>query len=184
MSTNTDIVTIQALRDQLLIREQQLAVLIANAKNSESIASNIHKISLSMLAQRSASAVPVAGLEAMAHWFGLQDSAVRLWGVDPVFAQLPYAAPVGDDVITFANGLRQPYCGPNHAFSMVDWLARPVGSLAMMALRITPNAPAFGLLVIGHESDTHFASDKSTDLLAQLGQVFSAGLGRLLPNNA
>ena len=172
--------TLEALRDQLAIRERELQQLLANARNSESIAANIHKITLSMLAQRSASAVPVAGLAAMAHWFGLQDAAIRLWGVDPVFASLPYAAPVSDDVRTFANGLKQPYCGVNQDFSMVDWLARPVGSLAMLALRITPNAPAFGLLVIGHESAAHFSSDKSTDLLNQLGQVFSAGLGRLL----
>ena len=173
--------TIEALRDQLAIREQQLAILIERAKNSESIATNIHKITLSMVAQRSASSVPVAGLEAMAHWFGLQDSAIRVWGVDPAFSSLPFAAPVDQSLLTFANGLKQPYCGPNHDFSVVNWLSRPVGSLAILALRVTPNAPAFGLLVIGHESATHFSADKSTDLLAQLGQVFSAGLGRLLP---
>ena len=175
--------TLAALRDQLAIREQQLSTLIANAKNSETIAKGIHNITLSMVAQRSASSVPVAGLEAMAHWFGLQDSALRIWGADKIFAQLPWCVPVADEIKVFTNGLRQPYCGPDRDFAAVNWLARPVGSLAMLALRVTPNAPAFGLLVIGHEDPAHFSVDKSTDLLAQLGQVFSAGMGRMMPND-
>jgi uncharacterized protein YigA (DUF484 family) len=50
-----------------------------------------------------------------------------------------------------------------------------------MALRVTPNASAFGLFIIGSQDPARFTRDKSTDLLAQLGQVFSASYGRMLP---
>jgi uncharacterized protein YigA (DUF484 family) len=117
----------------------------------------------------------------LGHVFALQDSAFRLWGTESIYEKMDCNEPVDEDVKTFADGLKQPYCGPALDFAALKWLQRDVGSLAMMALRVTPNAKAFGLMVIGSQDPNHFTADKSTDFLAQLGQVFSASMGRMLP---
>lgn len=172
---------VHALREQVAMHEAQLSTLLDNARNSETIAKGMHTLTLCLLAQRTVSGLPLAGQEALGHVFGLQDSAFRLWGTEAVYAKLPCNEAVDDDVKTFADGLKQPYCGPAALFTALQWLERDVASVAMMALRVTPNAKAFGLMVIGSQDPNHFTPDKSTDLLAQLGQVFSASLGRMLP---
>jgi uncharacterized protein len=172
---------VAVLRRQLAMHENQLQLLLKNAKNSETIAKGLHTLTLSLLAQRTVARLPDAGLDALAHVFGLQDTAVRLWGTEPLYAKLACNAPVSKDIKTLADGLSQPYCGPNANFSALQWLVRDVASVAMVALRVTPNAPAFGLLVIGSQDPAHFTRDKSTDFLAQIGHVFSASLGRMLP---
>jgi uncharacterized protein len=172
---------VQALRERLALHETQLDTLLANARNSESIAKGVHMVTLSLLAQRSVRELPLVGLEALAHVFGLQDSAVRVWGAKEVYEKMECNKPVSEDIKTFADGLKEPYCGPNANFSAVQWLDRNVASVAMIALRVTPNGKAFGLLVIGSLDPMHFSSEKSTDFLAQLGHVFSASLGRMLP---
>ncbi len=170
-----------ALREQVLMHEAQLEKLLANARNSEAITKGMHTLTLSMLAQRTVSGLPLAGQEALGHVFGLQDSAYRLWGTEPLYAKLACNQVVSGDIKVFADSLKQPYCGPADDFAALQWLQRPVASVAMLALRVTPNAKAFGLMVIGSQNPKHFSPDKSTDLLAQLGQVFSASLGRMLP---
>ena len=172
---------VHVLREQLLQYESQLAQLLTNARNSETIAKGMHTLTLSLLAQRTVSGLPLAGEEALGHVFGLQDSAYRLWGTEALYAKLACNAPVHGDVKTFADSLKQPYCGPANDFAALQWLQRGVASVALIALRVTPNAKAFGLMVIGSQDAHHFTVDKSTDLLAQLGQVFSASLGRMLP---
>jgi uncharacterized protein YigA (DUF484 family) len=172
---------VNALREQVLMHETQLTKLLANARNSETITKGMHTLTLSLLAQRTVSGLPLAGQEALGHVFGLQDSAYRLWGTEPLYAKLVCNETVDDDIKTFADGLKQPYCGPSGQFRPLQWLQRDVASVAMVALRVTPNAKAFGLMVIGSQNPSHFTPDKSTDLLAQMGQVFSASLGRMLP---
>jgi uncharacterized protein YigA (DUF484 family) len=172
---------VRTLREQLSMHEAQLNTLLANARNSESIAKGLHTVTLSLLAQRSVRRLPMAGQEALAHVFGLQDSAVRLWGTEALYETMPCNQAVGEDIKTFADGLKQPYSGPNANFSVTHWLERKAASLAMVALRVTPNSPAFGLLVIGSPDPNHFTLDKSTDFLAQLGHIYSASLGRMLP---
>jgi uncharacterized protein len=184
VGTNT--VSLQAkqvtvLREQIAMHETQLEALLANARNSETIAKGMHTLTLSLLAQRMVMELPLAGEEALGHVFGLQDSAVRLWGTTPTYASVACNQAVDEDVKTFADGLKQPYCGPVGQFTATHWLERPVASMAMIALRVTPNAKAFGLMVIGSQDAAHFTADKSTDFLVQLGQVFSASLGRMLP---
>jgi uncharacterized protein len=172
---------VQALREQVAMHEVQLATLLANARNSEHIAKGMHTLTLSLLAQRTVSGLPLAGQEALGHVFGLQDSAYRLWGTESTYAKLECNRVVSGEIKLFADSLKQPYCGPAADFAALQWLQRDVASVAMLALRVTPNAKAFGLMVIGSQDPDHFSLDKSTDLLAQLGHVFSASLGRMLP---
>jgi uncharacterized protein len=185
-TVGTNTISLQAkqvnvLRQSLNANEQRLEILLRNAKNNELIAKGLHQIILCLLAQRSVSDLLEAAQESIAHVFGLQDTAVRLWGTEAIYYKQVCNQAVEDDIQTFANGLKSPYCGTNTHFSATAWLSRPVASLGMVALRVTPNAQAFGLFVIGSQDAQHFTRDKNTDFLAQLGQVLSASLGRMLP---
>jgi uncharacterized protein YigA (DUF484 family) len=142
-------------------------------------------LTLSLLAQRSALYIPDAVTDTVAHVFGLQQVALRLWGVLEPYATLECAQPVTDDVRTFTDGLTRPYCGPNAGFSAVGWLPQyaqaPIKSVALVALRTTPNSPAFGLAVLGSEDAQRFTRSHDTSVLDLIGQVMSAALGRLMP---
>jgi uncharacterized protein YigA (DUF484 family) len=172
---------VNALRQTVILHESQLTMLLNNARNNESIAQGLHQITLCLLAQRSVGALLEAAQESIAHVFGLQDTAFRLWGTEPLYHSIACNQLVSEDVKTFADGLKQPYCGSNVNFRVTEWLPREVASLAIVALRVTPNSQAFGLMLIGSQDAMHFTADKSTDFLVQLGQIMSASLGRMLP---
>jgi uncharacterized protein len=172
---------IDLLKQSLLDNNQQLEQLLKHAKANEEIAQKLHQITLCLLAQRSVALIANAAQEAVAHVFGLQDTAIRVWGAEDIYQDLVCNQAVSEDIKTFADGLKHPYCGVYAQFSVVDWLPRPVESLGIIALRVTPNAKAFGLFVIGSQDKHHFSVHKSTDFLVQLGQILSASLGRMLP---
>jgi uncharacterized protein len=172
---------VNVLKQTLSDNVSRLEQLLSHAKANEDIAQRLHQITLCLLAQRSVAAITDAAQEAIAHVFGLQDTAIRVWGTENLYHDLPCNQPVSEDIKTFADGLKQPYCGAYAPFSATEWLSRPVASLGIIALRVTPNAKAFGLFVIGSQDKEHFSVNKGTDFLVQLGQIFSASLGRMLP---
>jgi uncharacterized protein len=176
----------QLLRAQNNEQQERLNAFVANAQASEAIVRKLHTLSLSLLAQRSALHIPEAVMDTVAHVFGLQQVAIRLWGVLAPYEHLPCAQPVDDTTLTFTDGLRKPYCGPNAGFSAVQWLPalaeHPIKSVALVALRTTPQSPAFGLVVLGSMDSQRFTREHDTTVLDLIGQVMSAALGRLMPD--
>lgn len=177
---------VQILRAQNGSQQTQINEFIANAQSSEAIVRKLHALSLSLLAQRSARHIPDAVVDTVAHVFGLQQVAMRLWGVLEPYASLACAQAVESSVHTFTEGLRKPYCGPNAGFSAVQWLPAvdeyPIKSVAMIALRTTPQSPAFGLAVLGSADGQRFTRAHDTTALDLIGQVIGAALGRLMPD--
>ena len=175
----------QLLRVQNAELQERLSEFIANAQASEAIVRKLHTLSLSLMAQRSALYIPDAVVDTVAHVFGLQQVAIRLWGVLAPYEALPCAQAVDDAAHTFTDGLRKPYCGPNAGFSAVQWLPavaeHPIKSVALLALRATPQSPAFGLAVLGSADAQRFTREHDTAVLDLIGQVMSAALGRLMP---
>lgn len=164
---------------------ERLAEFVSNAGASEVIVRKLHTLSLSLMAQRSAAYIPEAVMDTVAHVFGLQQVAIRLWGVLAPYEHLPCAQSVDDAAHTFTDGLRKPYCGPNAGFSAVQWLPavaeHPIKSLALLAMRTTPQSPAFGLVVLGSADAQRFTREHDTAVLDLIAQVLSAALGRLMP---
>ena len=63
--------------------------------------------------------------------------------------------------------------------------ANTTESIALIALRdpsAGPEAPAFGLLVMGSPDPRRFHEGMATDFLSQIGTLGSAALSRLLPH--
>jgi uncharacterized protein YigA (DUF484 family) len=117
------------------------------------------------------------------HQFQIPQAAIRVWGGAEVFATLPFAGAIGDDVKTFASSLSTPYCGVNTGFEAVQWLDAPAQalSLALIPLHHESQRGAFGLLVLASPDPTRYTADMGTEFLARIGEVASAALTRLLP---
>ena len=116
------------------------------------------------------------------HQFLIPQAGIRVWGTAHAPTDLAFAQPVGDDAKSFAASLGVPYCGVNAGFEAAQWLDDPstVMSLALIPLRGGPDAPAFGMLVLGSPDPTRYSADMGTDFLARVGDIASAGLARLL----
>lgn len=101
--------------------------------------------------------------------------------------EAPWAAPVSEDLRRFASSLSEPYCGINEGFEAAQWLDASKGqaaSLAMIPLRRPGADAAFGLLVLGSPDATRYSADMGTEFLVSVGEVSSAALARLLPQDA
>lgn len=86
------------------------------------------------------------------------------------------------DVITLANGMMQPFCGPNADFQAASWL--PDGgagtrSIALLPLRKGVDPNAFGLIVLGSADADRFRSGMGTAFLERIAEIASAALSRL-----
>jgi hypothetical protein len=171
------------LRDKIRALELRVADLIRNGHDNTAIADKLHGWIFGLLRARDPAQLPLDMARNLELCFSVPQVALRVWGVDAPWAHLPFAQGCSDDVRTFASSLLQPYCGANPGLEAAGWLADPasVQSLALVALRDEPGAPAFGLLVLGSPDASRFQADMGTDFLERIGELASVALGRLRP---
>ncbi len=176
----------ELLRDKIRGLEQRVAELIRHAQDNTAIADKLHGWIFSLLRTQDTAHLPQTMARHLELCFALPQAALRVWGVDDRWASEPFAQGCGHDVQAFATSLLQPYCGTNPGLEAVGWLAQPgdVQSLALVALRDEPGAPAFGLLVLGSPDPARFQADMGTDFLERIGELASVALGRLRPATA
>ena len=170
---------IMTLRDRLRDFEFRFAQLVRNAALNEITTSKLIDWCARMLAEQSPLRLPGEITLGLAEHFNLQEIGLRLWGLD-----LPaegVGEPVPDDVRVFADSLAAPYCGTDTQFAAAAWLAAKPASLAIVALRNGPKAPAFGLLVLGSDDPDRFAPEMGTAFLETVARLASAALQRLIP---
>ena len=74
----------------------------------------------------------------------------------------------------------------NSGFEAARWLPEPATamSVALVPLRSAPSEPAFGMVVLASPDPQRFQADMGTDFLAQIGDLASAALTRLLPHSS
>ena len=171
---------IEMLRDKMRALEHRLAELMRNAADNEILSARLLAWARALLQQTDPAALPTTLVQQLRDGFDLPLAALRIWGVRPEYAGLAEAAPVGDDIPVLASSLSQPFCGANAGFEAARWLASPPQSLALVALRLDSQAPAFGLLVLGSPQSDRFTADMGTEFLARAGEVASAALAGLL----
>jgi uncharacterized protein YigA (DUF484 family) len=92
-----------------------------------------------------------------------------------------YGEPVTQDVRTFTDSLKTPYCGTDTEFEAAGWLDAKPKSLALVPLRLEADGPAVGLLVLGSDDAERFTPEMGTTFLESIGQLASAALHRLNP---
>jgi uncharacterized protein len=154
------------------------------------------------IAQRDPYTLPATISEGLCDVFDVPHAALRVWDIDEAFRQADFARQVGEEVRIFATSLDAPYCGANTGFAAAQWLGASnsasavsssgasdakaeIQSVALIALRDPqggPDAPVFGLLVMGSPDPRRFHDGMATDFLSQIGALSSAALSRLLPH--
>ena len=173
----------QMLRDKIKGLEYKIIEMIRHGQENVAIADRLHRWTRAILLTGNAAELPDIVVRELQEEFLIPQAALRVWGAADAFGHLPFAAPVSDEVKTFAGSLALPYCGVNADFEAAQWLpdAAHVLSLALIPLRHGAQTGAFGMLVLGSPDATRYTADMGTEFLARVGEIASAGLSRLLP---
>jgi uncharacterized protein YigA (DUF484 family) len=173
----------EMLRDKIKGLERQIVEMVRHGQDNVAIADRLHRWTRALIAHRQRRRPARRAGQRAAHQFQIPQAVIRVWGGADVFASLPFARAIGDDVRTFASSLATPYCGVNTGFEAVNWLDEPAQalSLALIPLHHESQSGAFGLLVLASPDPTRYSADMGTEFLARIGEVASAALTRLLP---
>lgn len=171
---------ILTLRERNRELEWRLNELVRNATANESIGSHLAKWCSRMLSENDAQRVPGEIALGLAEQFELNHVALRLWNLSEL-APTGYGEPTSQDVRTFTDSLKTPYCGTDTDFEAAGWLDSKPKSLALVPLRLEADGPAVGLLVLGSDDPERFTPEMGTAFLESIGQLASAALHRLNP---
>ncbi len=171
---------ILTLRERNRELEWRLNELVRNATANESIGSHLAKWCSRLLSENDAQRVPGEIALGLAEQFELNHVALRLWNLSDL-APTGYGEPTSQDVRTFTDSLKTPYCGTDTDFEAAGWLDSKPKSLALVPLRLEADGPAVGLLVLGSDDPERFTPEMGTTFLESIGQLASAALHRLNP---
>ena len=169
------------LREKIKALETRVVEMIRHAQDNLVIAGKMHGWTRVLLQTAQAGDIPAAIIAGLASEFGMPQAAIRVWAVSSRYADEPYVMGPGSDVQTFAASLALPYCGINAGFEAAGWLPEPAlaESLALIPLRIAPDAPVLGLLVLASPDAQRFHAGMGTEFLERLGEMAAAALSRL-----
>lgn len=198
---------IEMLREKNRLLERRLSELVRYGHENDDYAVKFDRWVTRLLAARDVTMLPEAICDGLREIFDVPMAALRVWGVDSAYADLPAAQAAGAEIERFTDSLGTPYCGANRAqtlravemgettpsadtgFAAAAWLsergdAANVESIALIPLRTPDAAPsthAFGLLAIASSDPARFQKEMATDLLIRIGALAGAALSRLLP---
>ncbi|KMQ80583.1 hypothetical protein BPMI_04733 [Candidatus Burkholderia pumila] len=180
----------EMLRDKNKQLERRLAELLRYGHENDSISTKFNRWTVRVISQRDPYTLPAAIIDGLCEVFDVPHAALRVWDIDEAFHQADFARQVGEEVRIFANSLDAPYCGANTGFAAAQWLGAndasgKIESVALIALRDLqggPDAPVFGLLVMGSPDPRRFHDGMATDFLTHIDALASAALSRLLPH--
>ena len=175
----------EMLREKIKGLEQRLIEMIRHGQENMAIADRLQRWTRAILLNANPADLPEVLVRQLKHEFLIPQAALRVWGVDLAFDDLPFTQGVSDDTRAFAASLSLPYCGANSGFEAMAWLedARSVQSAALVPLRARGGADddgCFGLLVLGSPDPTRYSADMGTEFLVRIGEIASAGLSRLM----
>ncbi|MBC3808300.1 DUF484 family protein [Undibacterium seohonense] len=168
----------EVVREKLKVMELRLSDLMRIAQDNDVITHRFQQWTRELLMARNDVDLPYILTRNLQEIFDLPHATLRLWDVAPDFTHTWFAAPTTEDVQLFAKGLRTPFCGANNDFEAAAWIeaAQPVKSIAMLPLRLSPEDPCFGLLVLGSPDPARFTKDMATDFLSKIANTSSAAL--------
>jgi uncharacterized protein len=174
----------EMLRDKIKHLELRNAQMIRFGHENVHIAHAMHDWTCALLPLQAPNELPAVMIERMQTLFDVPQMALRVWNINPKWADEPFAQAVSDDAKVFAESLTQPYCGPNRQLEVAGWLPEPeaAASVALLPLRLaqaTDESPVFGLMVLASDQADRFTPDMGTDFLERMAELAAAGLERL-----
>lgn len=172
----------EVVREKHKQLELRLAELMRVALDNDAITSKFQSWTRSLLLARNDVELPYILTQGLEDIFSLPYATLLLWGVSADFSHTWFAADTSEDVQLFAKGLNTPFCGKNQDFEATTWFdsGEPIESVAMLALRLKPNAPTFGMLVLGSPDPSRFTRDMATDFLVKIADTSAAALHCLI----
>ncbi|MFN7572640.1 MAG: DUF484 family protein [Betaproteobacteria bacterium] len=175
----------QMQRERVRALEARLAELVRYGAENDALADKLVAWSAALVAHSDTLTLPSTVLTQIKRVFDVPHATLRLWGIRPLFAQLPCAQPAGEDAMRLAASMAAPYCGPNSGFDAAGWLAEDgatpgsVQSLALLPLRAAAGEAPFGLLVLGSADAERFRAGMGTAFLLRIASLAGAALSRL-----
>jgi uncharacterized protein YigA (DUF484 family) len=169
----------EVMRDKYKALELQMAELIRLAKDNAAIANKFHAWTQLLLQAQGSADLPRALVDGLSAQFSVPQATLRLWDLAAVHAGQWFAQDVSDDARIFAASLLAPYCGSNHDFEAVRWLADAGAVQSTVILPLRGAGSAFGLLILGSPDPERFGADMATDFLIHIGETASAALAAL-----
>ena len=169
----------EVMRDKYKALEQRMAELIHLAQDNAAIANKFHAWTQGLLAARLDADKPAAVADGLRTQFSVPQATLRLWDLAPEHDGSWYVEGVSDDARIFANSLLAPYCGSNHDFEAVRWLADADSVVSTVIVPLRSNGSAFGLLIMGSSDPERFTAHLATDFLIHIGETASAALAAL-----
>lgn len=173
---------IDVLREKNRALEFQLAALIRNASENDAIGNKLQSFTRNLLVARETAQIPETVEQSLRSLFSVPQTALRVWEIDEAYQGIDAATPVEVEVITLANSMKTPYCGPNSDFLAAAWLVdggTSARSIALIPLRVGASPNAFGMLVLGSADSARFTPEMGTAFLERIGEITSAALSRL-----
>ena len=186
----------EMLRDKIKGLEGKIIEMVRFGQDNLGITDKLHRWTRTLMCTPNPGELPAVLVHELLHQFMIPQGGIRMWGAQPVFADMPFARAVSDDVKSFAGSLTAPYCGVNSGFEAAQWLDEPAAalSLAMIPLRAAGAAGAadvgtaagatFGMLVLASPDAARYTADMGTEFLQRIGELTSAALSRVLATKA
>ena len=171
------------LRDKIKSLEGKIVEMIRHGSENVAIADKLQQCTRNLLLTAHARDLPETMVRELKARFDVPQAAIKLWRINGIFTDEPFAAGVSSDAQAFASSLGAPYCGVNSGFEAASWLPEPAlaMSVALIPLREDASSQAFGMLVLASPDAQRFHTDMGVDFLAQIGDLAGAALTRLLP---
>ncbi len=173
----------EMLREKIRHLELKAAEMIRHGQENVNIADKLQCWTRQLLLTRDAADLPNVIVQELQAQFQVPQAAIKLWGAAPAYASQPWAQGASADAQAFAVSLTRPYCGNNPGLEAVQWLGDPsaAASIALLPLRASEGARAFGLLVLASGDSLRFHASMGTDFLERIAELAAAALTRLLP---
>ncbi len=186
----------EMLRDKIKGLEGKIIEMIRFGQDNLAITDKLHRWTRTLMRTPNPGELPAVLVRELLAQFMIPQGGIRVWSAQPVFADMPFARPVSDDVKSFAGSLTSPYCGVNSGFEAAQWLDEPAAalSLAMIPLRVggpsgagdagTAAGATFGMMVLASPDAARYTADMGTEFLQRIGELTSAALSRVLATPA
>lgn len=171
----------EMLREKIKLLEQRLMEMMRHGNDNMLIADKLLRWSRQLFLVARPVDLPAVLISEMKSQFNVPQTALKLWDVAEVYENEPFAQGASEDIKSLASSLTTPYCGVNAGFDAVQWLDEPeaAASLALLPLRQSASAPAFGLLVLASPDSQRYQADMATDFLERIAELASAALSRV-----
>ncbi len=170
-----------SLRDKNRQLEAKMNELLQFGEENDSISEKMHRLGVAMIAASSFQAVLHTLNFHLRDDFAIPHVALRLWHRPSALGELPEFAEVGEELMTFAETLVEPFCGSTAGFETSSWfgeVALHIRSQALIAMR--NGGGSIGMIALGSEDGQRFYAGMGTLYLERLGEMASAAFARLL----